>query len=94
MRLNNPFLAYAARCTSSFPFAFEPMQLKDIAPFAPLAPTWAKFFPEDPQHYVERPFADGGYLDNKPFSYAIDMLGTHHAALPVDRKLLYVEPSP
>ncbi len=27
---NNPFLAYAARCTSSFPFAFEPMTLEDI----------------------------------------------------------------
>ncbi len=27
---NNPFLAYVARCTSSFPFAFEPMQLEDI----------------------------------------------------------------
>jgi len=28
----NPFLAYAARCTSSFPFAFEPMTLTDIDP--------------------------------------------------------------
>jgi patatin-related protein len=28
----NPFLAYAARCTSSFPFAFEPMMLTDIDP--------------------------------------------------------------
>ncbi|HEV8590059.1 MAG TPA: patatin-like protein [Pyrinomonadaceae bacterium] len=27
---SNPFLAYAARCTSSFPFAFEPMTLQDI----------------------------------------------------------------
>ena len=27
---NNPFLAFAARCTSSFPLAFEPMRLKDI----------------------------------------------------------------
>jgi patatin-related protein len=26
----NPFLAFAARCTSSFPVAFEPMQLADI----------------------------------------------------------------
>ena len=28
----NPFLAYAARATSSFPFAFEPMSLTDIDP--------------------------------------------------------------
>lgn len=27
---NNPFLAFAARCTSSLPFVFEPMQLRDI----------------------------------------------------------------
>lgn len=27
MRKNNPMLAFAARCTSSFPFAFEPMRL-------------------------------------------------------------------
>jgi patatin-related protein len=30
LRENNPFLAYAARCTSSFPFAFPPMRLTDI----------------------------------------------------------------
>ena len=30
----NPFLAYAARCTSSFPFAFEPMCLSDTGPAA------------------------------------------------------------
>jgi hypothetical protein len=34
-KVNNPFLAFAARCTSSFPFAFEPMTLEDIVPFAP-----------------------------------------------------------
>src|SRR6266567_1564929 len=27
---NNPFFAFAARCTSAFPFAFEPMALCDI----------------------------------------------------------------
>jgi patatin-related protein len=27
---NNPFLAFVARCTSSFPFAFEPMQLSKL----------------------------------------------------------------
>jgi patatin-related protein len=27
---NNPFLAFATRCTASFPFAFEPMELEDI----------------------------------------------------------------
>jgi patatin-related protein len=27
---NSPFLAFAARCTSAFPFAFEPMRLDDV----------------------------------------------------------------
>ena len=31
---NDPFLAFAARCTSSFPFAFEAMRLSDIAEIA------------------------------------------------------------
>ena len=30
LKRNNPFLAFAGRCTSAFPFAFEPMQLNDI----------------------------------------------------------------
>jgi patatin-related protein len=31
-RRDNPFMAFAARCSSSFPFAFEPMQLDAIKP--------------------------------------------------------------
>ena len=30
VKANDPFLAFAARCTSSFPFAFEAMCLSDI----------------------------------------------------------------
>jgi patatin-related protein len=98
---NNPFLAYAARCTSAFPFAFEPMKLSDIEPVLGTAPAhrhtqgvgldrdrWKKFFPEykrpgrgpafrpEVYDFTKRPFVDGGYLDNKPFSYAIDTLPT------------------
>jgi hypothetical protein len=41
-------------------------------------------------------FGDGGYLDNKPFSYAIDSLSTRvdEGTIPIDRKLLFVEPAP
>ncbi|HKU72317.1 MAG TPA: patatin-like protein [Pyrinomonadaceae bacterium] len=39
-------------------------------------------------------FVDGGTLDNKPFSFVIDQLPLRHAETFVDRKLLYVEPSP
>jgi patatin-related protein len=125
----DPFLAFAARCTSSFPVAFEPMQLGDIAsvigrgnfseylsPEPPDQETLALFGPQVSQlkgagkfreicqiyetaacseiNFWERPFGDGGYLDNKPFTYAIETMKTRHADLPVDRKLIYIEPSP
>jgi len=44
--------------------------------------------------FVHRPFIDGGCLDNKPFSYAIDALRWKKSDLPVTRKLFYVEPAP
>jgi patatin-related protein len=113
---DNPFLAYAARCTSAFPFAFEPMALCDIFPALRASARHRDKAYCDPdtqhwrRHYLEyvdarqrggaslpfqlRSFGDGGYLDNKPFSYAIDALLKRHADLPVDRKLVYIEPSP
>jgi len=113
-RQNNPFLAFAARCTSSFPFAFEPMRLCDIDAVLDVTPApgsdswcrssdqhWQRFYeaylrpqgvPSVP--FPERSFGDGGYLDNKPFSYAVETLMKRHADIPVERKLMYVEPSP
>ncbi len=136
---NDPFLAFAARCTSSFPFAFDAMQLADIKiildryrHYADDDPTesdqpgmrtrWDEFFKEylrlglfdiDKKSRCEQPtgapddalsklrdafwtrsFGDGGYLDNKPFSYATSMLMRRQANCVVDRKLLYVEPTP
>jgi patatin-related protein len=112
---NNPFLAFAARCTSSFPFAFEPMKLCDIKEVVDTIPhyqgnkeyeaakaKWSSFFKEnlDPEtgkreiDFEMRAFGDGGYLDNKPFSYATELLMRRDASVPVDRKLIYIEPSP
>lgn len=98
---NNAFLAFVSRCTSAFPFAFEPMTLGQLGRPKALE-EWADFFPSyrDPETKMvpaslrERPFADGGYLDNKPFSYALDALAFRRSNVPVDRKLLYIEPSP
>jgi len=113
----NPFLAFAARCTSSFPFAFEPMRLTDIDEVLNLLPEyrdraecksnsekWKRYFKEtvdpDPETRVsnlrleQRSFSDGGALDNKPFSYAIEALVRRQSDVPVDRRLIYVEPSP
>jgi len=39
-------------------------------------------------------FVDGGTLDNKPFSFVAEELPLRHADTFVDRKLLYIEPSP
>ncbi|MCF8382046.1 MAG: patatin-like protein [Chlorobium sp.] len=108
---NNPMLAFAARSTSSFPFAFEPVMLSDIdevlrrkdygEEFLSSGDRWKRFFrgyPDKPASgcvsYRNRPFGDGGYLDNKPFSYAVETISARHSDLPVERKLLYIEPVP
>lgn len=112
---HNPFLAFAARCTSSFPFAFEPMRLCDIDEVLDLFPhyrhdencksssaKWQRYFIEriNPDTDVEnlrfpkRSFGDGGYLDNKPFTYTTETLTRRQSSVPVDRKLIYIEPSP
>ncbi|MYM66355.1 patatin-like protein [Pseudoduganella sp. FT55W] len=102
---NNPFFAFAARCTSSFPFAFEPMTLATVRRLAELPDDaslsqWSNFFPNLPSKEVEggkhihRAFGDGGYLDNKPFSYVVDVLARRQAIMPLERKLIYVEPAP
>jgi patatin-related protein len=113
---NNPFLAFAARCTSAFPFAFEPMCFKDIqGKFDDNK--WKRFCDKylmDPalcdkdnsyEHvhnkidgkydlFTQRAFADGGSLDNKPFSYAINAIASRGSDVPIARKLIYIEPSP
>src|SRR5262249_31252935 len=69
---------------------------------------WRKFYGEylkpdafDPQtpddlakEFKKRPLVDGGTLDNSPFTFAIDQLHFRHITVPVDRKLIYVEPDP
>jgi patatin-related protein len=107
-RDTNPMLAFAARCTASFPGAFVPFKLSDIDPilssfgryqraseFLSSADRWRRFFPECPGEYQQRFFVDGGYLDNKPFEAAIRALRERHpAVLPVERRLIYIEPDP
>ena len=83
---HNPFLAFAARATSAFPFAFEPATLQDGGA--------AQFFPDYVNGYATRAFGDGGYLNNKPFTHAIQALSQRSTDLPASRKLMYVEPSP
>jgi len=132
---HDPFLAFAARCTSSFPFAFDAMQLEDIKTILNHYPRydddpagkdqWDTFIKDYlrlglididlkarghdtagmsgtveqararlREAFGQRSFGDGGYLDNKPFSYATQMLMRRSANCVVERKLLYVEPTP
>lgn len=103
----DPFLAFAARSTSAIPPAFEPMRLDDIEPILNTSAfkedyvydpsIWKalyKDYSDAKDDFQVRSFGDGGYLDNKPFSYATDTLLRRRADLPVDRKLIYIEPSP
>ncbi|RPJ26168.1 MAG: patatin-like protein, partial [Chloroflexi bacterium] len=106
---NNPFLAFAARATSSFPFAFEPIKLEDVGivlnagsfvqnyPYTELRKSWQRFhkdYNRQPDSIDLHSFGDGGYLDNKPFSYITETLRRRRADTPVDRRLFYIEPAP
>ncbi len=102
---NHAFLAFAARCTSSFPFAFEPMQFSRVPQLVPSVgantlPSWKPYFDAyEPKvlardDWAERPYGDGGYLDNKPFSYVVEALSQRFGDAPAQRKLLYIEPDP
>lgn len=105
---NTKFLAFAARCTASFPFAFEPMQVADAQRLCEARPgggavdfgAWKSFFTglsaDDlaKDRWRTRAFGDGGYLDNKPFSYVVEALSWRLGTVPMDRKLIYIEPAP
>ncbi|MGF1630018.1 MAG: patatin-like protein [Kiloniellaceae bacterium] len=103
----DPMLAFSARCTSSFPVAFEPMAFHRIEgqvkrclpelPFKALVKRCGKFFPRydaNDDTFQNRLFADGGYLDNRPFSYASEVIEFRSSTRPVERKLLFVDPFP
>ena len=110
-------LAFAARCTSSIPPAFEPVTIRDIKKYleehspADLKQwnknhtinsnnNWQELFfsayvgTGNTMHLERRAFADGGYLDNRPFGHAIKSIHTREADCPVTRKLLYLDPNP
>ena len=119
-----PFLAFSARSTSSFPLAFDPMQLEKANEIIkevkkqhaagqagnnlrhdPIPEElWKRSFKpttvQDAEkgkiaiEWDKRVFVDGGYLDNKPFGYAIAALAQKQSDVLVDRKLIYVEPEP
>ncbi len=98
---HDPLLAFAARATSSLPAVFEPAVAAATRTLAGRryrdVTDWRKLFGSlqgDDADLAQRAFADGGYLDNKPFGHAIDLLAACSSSAPVSRKLYYLEPQP
>ncbi len=105
----DPMLAFASRCTSSFPAAFEPVTIASVRNWLDQQASpdsswkqdaWAPLFfspyldINDGIPLEERPFADGGYLDNRPFGHAIRAIHARQADCPIMRKLLFIDPKP
>jgi patatin-related protein len=105
---NDSALSLAARCTSSFPGAFAPARVLDVgaqklsiltdeqlrATFPDYRQPMATGSGDERFDPARHAFADGGILNNKPFSHAVGALGATRGGKPSERKLVYVEPSP
>ena len=97
-------LAFAARATSSFPGAFPPFTVAELdGVLARRADRWpgrrgflARVLPR--QHAAgaaERAvLIDGSVLNNAPFRPAIDALRERPARHQIDRRFVYIDPSP
>ncbi len=101
-RSHNGRLAFAARATSSFPGAFEPVNLSDMARVLSLAPDDVNTFANE-QWSIYRlsgadvnktQMVDGGVLDNAPFKLAIAAIQGKPAATEVRRRLVFIQPDP
>jgi len=94
-------LVFAARATASFPGAFPPFTARELdAVLAERKRDWTGRetflrrtlpFHEVPEEAV---LIDGSVLANAPFAPAIEALRDRPARRPVDRRLVFVEPTP
>ena len=91
-------LALAARCTASFPFAFEPSFVPVNEPSGSLAdsrPDMAEFASwTDPGDGAchSRYAVDGGLLANTPLNHALEAIARRQVSGPVRRAMLMVFP--
>jgi patatin-related protein len=100
-----PALAFAARATSSFPGAFPPSRIVDMdALVASRDATWRKrdaFIARNFRHHrmagvdpATASFIDGSVLNDRPFHEAIAAIHGRFAFRQVDRRLVYIDPTP
>lgn len=97
-------LVFAARATASFPGAFPPFTVRELdhvlAENERAWPTRDKFLQRIlPAHSRkgqadDTVLIDGSVLANAPFAQAIDALKDRPARRQVDRRFVYIEPSP
>lgn len=104
--LDDATLAFAARATSCFPGAFPPAGLDGFASHLAthrgveadsdgLAERDAfRHYPLADASARTAQFIDGGVLDNRPFGHVIDAIRQQPASVQVDRRLIYLDPSP
>ncbi|RMF08111.1 MAG: patatin-like protein [Alphaproteobacteria bacterium] len=100
-----PALVFAARATSSFPGAYPPVQLKEIErALADRNVSWEHkegFIRRNFRDYLDTgldpdrtAFIDGSVLNNKPFAHAIRSIEGRPAYREVDRRIVYIDPTP
>jgi patatin-related protein len=102
---NGPALAFTARATSSFPGAFPPARIIEVdSAIADRGIAWPKrqsFIEKCFSSYLESNvdpttacFIDGSVLNNRPFREAIAAIHGRPAYRQVDRRLVYIDPTP
>ena len=102
---NAPALAFAARATSSVPGAFPPARIIEMDQLvrarSAIWPRRSEFIARNFEQYAQMnvdvasvPFIDGSVLNSRPFREAITAIRGRPAYREVDRRLVYIDPSP
>lgn len=102
---NVPILGFAARATSSFPGAFPPAKIDDLNALLSRRghhwPARASFYDRAFDHLKGTDidpamvnYIDGGVVNNKPFADVISSLLSRPAHREVDRRIVYIDPTP
>ena len=97
-RGDNLALAFAARATSCFPGAFEPVSPSSFCEWVqqpgPISDEFFRLYQLSGAKPQDARFVDGGVLDNRPFAPAIDALRRKPAHAEIERWVLYLDPDP